>query len=140
MAGVRKFKPTKRSPRNMASSGTSTPNARRSKCAPAKSAMAPMGAKFHGCGATRRMTPKATRAEASQKRGVKGFIVLLLLWLDVGWASGRWRAASGLNTTGPPPAPASSCRCEAEAHDGPALRCRVAEHFLILRVGRVFDL
>ena len=50
------------SPMSIVASGMKMANERRSKCAPPNIAMAPIGAKFHGCGRTRRTTPAMTSA------------------------------------------------------------------------------
>src|SRR5207249_6137465 len=100
------------SPANIVASGVRSAIQRRSKCAPAKSAIAPIGAKFHGWGITRSATPPITIAKASQKRGVK---------------MERIDASLTRNAV-------------ADADDRPPSWRWVAEDLLVFRVGEVFDL
>src|SRR6202011_5739500 len=86
---------------------------RRSKRAPPKSAIAPIGAKFHGCGITRRTTPTITRVRASQKRALKIVRIFVLLSARDGVADSEERAAR---------------------------RRWKSEDFLVARVGQVLDL
>src|SRR5260370_39935276 len=74
---MRRWKPTKRSPAKRAMSGKRKATRRSRNIAPEKSAMAPMGVKFHGCGTMRntavRMIITAARTAQSAKPGEDDF-------------------------------------------------------------------
>src|SRR4051812_30196859 len=68
MTGISEWKPITMSLRNSDTRGTANDQRFRSNDEPEKSATAPMGVRFHGCGITRMAVAIATRAVARRRR------------------------------------------------------------------------